>query len=112
MAMNRYQQGSVEVIQIGDRLTVEEVELARTLLTQATENVLPQVVLDLRSLRLVDSAGLTFLLDSTHACERKGGQLRLAGVGSLVAEVLEITGLESEFNLHADVVVAAGAFAR
>lgn len=106
-----YQQGCVEVIQLDERLTLDEVDAVRPWLSAALQERLPQVVVDLRRVRLIDSAGLE-LLSETHAhCQRRGGALRLAGASVLLRDVLRVTGLDQDFTLHADVVAAAGAFA-
>lgn len=63
-----YQQGCVEVIRLDDRLTLDEVDEARPLLFAAMQDKLPQIVIDLRRVRLIDSAGLELLSDVQAAC--------------------------------------------
>ncbi len=107
----RYQQGCVDVIQLDEKMTVGEVEPIRELLNSAISERLPQVVADLRRVRVIDSAGLELLFDAQQECLARGGSIRLASTGVVVQEVLRITGLEQEFTIHPDVVSAAGAFA-
>jgi anti-anti-sigma factor len=106
----QYQQGSIDVIQFDDKLTIEEVSQVRALLQGAIHGRLPQVVIDLRRVRVVDSAGLELLFDTQQDCLERGGTIRLASAGVLMQEVLRITGLNQEFSQYPDVVAAAGAF--
>lgn len=112
MAATRYQQGCVEVIQLDERLTIDETELVQPLMTQATRHRLPQLIVDCRRLLLIDSAGLGLLLDVANQCQAKGGQLRVAGASALIMDVMRITGLDQFLPLDRDVVAAAGAYAR
>ncbi len=107
----RYQQGCVDVIQLDEKLTTQEVAHVQSLLQAAIGERLPQVVADLRRVRVIDSAGLELLFDSQQACLKRGGTMRLASASVLVQEVFRITGLGQEFSQYPDVVAAAGAFA-
>ncbi len=110
--MQSYQQGCVDVYPLDERLTLDEVDAFRPLLAGALAQRLPQVVIDLRRVRLIDSAGLELLCEIQSACIRRGGAMRLAAPSALLLDVLRVTGLDEEFDLHQDVVTAAGAFAR
>ncbi|MDP1561244.1 MAG: STAS domain-containing protein [Pirellulaceae bacterium] len=107
----RYQQGCVDVIQLDEKLTSQELPQVRALLEAAINERLPQVVADLRRVRVIDSAGLELLFDAQQSCLERGGTIRLASAGALVQDVLRITGLAQEFTQYPDVVAAAGAFA-
>lgn len=107
----RYLQGCIEVVQLDERLTVDEVPTVDTLLKSAIGSRLPQLILDLRKVRLIDSAGLELLLETHQHCSNRGGSLHLAAPSPHLREVLRITGLDAEMLLHRDVVGAAGAFA-
>lgn len=106
-----YKQGCIDVIQLDEKLTVQELPQVRALLDSAIHERLPQIVADLRRVRVVDSAGLELLFDAQQTCLRRGGTIRLASAGVLMQEVLRITGLNQEFSQYPDVVAAAGAFA-
>lgn len=107
----RYQQGCVDVIRCDEKLIAGEVAELQALLENTISQRLPQIVADLRRVRVIDSVGLELLYDAQKACVSRGGILRLAAAGVLVREILRVTGLEQEFELHPDVVSAAGAFA-
>lgn len=107
----KYQQGCIDVIALDERLTSENVEEVRAALVQTLGAGLPQVVVDLRAVRFIDSAGLECLCDFHSACRQRGGDLRLATPGRLVGDVLQVTGLDQQFGISSDVIAAAGEFA-
>ena len=109
--MQRYKQGGVEVLQLSERLTVTECEILRTSLLQGLPDRVPQVVVDLRKLRLIDSAGLELLCELQAWCLKRGGSVRLAAACPLIREVFHLTGLDREFSQDTDAIAAAGAFA-
>ncbi len=106
-----YKQGSVDVIQLEERLTIEGLQSATGMFELILKERMPQVVVDLRRVKLIDIAGLELLCDSQQRCLRQGGAIRLAAAGPLLRDVLRVTGLDQEFSMHADVSSAAGAFA-
>jgi anti-anti-sigma factor len=95
-------QGAVDVISGGDRITGEHVAELSALLEARVERGQPQIVLDLQSIVVIDSAGLELLLDFQEKCQRMGGALKLANVGSLCREVLKATGVGARFETFRD----------
>ena len=65
-------------------------------------NGLPQIVLDLQGIALIDSTGLELLLDFQEKCQRMGGALKLANAGALCREVLKATGVGARFEIFRD----------
>ncbi|MFC8718522.1 STAS domain-containing protein [Kitasatospora sp. NPDC057198] len=55
----------------------------------------PEVVLDLSDVTFMDCAGLRVLVEARGLADRKGGRLLLRGVGTPVARLLHLTGLQS-----------------
>src|SRR6188768_3621689 len=96
------QQGAVDVIAGGDRISGEHVaELSEVLETRLGSS-LPQIVLDLHGIALIDSAGLELLLDFQEKCQRMGGAMKLANAGALCREVLKATGVGARFEIFRD----------
>ena len=108
----KYQQGCVDVIALDDRLTGDEAQQLHALVAETVHTGLPQIVIDLRSVRLIDSAGLESLCDANDACRRRGGEMRVASANRVVRDVLRITGVDEQFGVCDDVIVAAGEFAQ
>ena len=96
------QQGAVDVISGGDRISGEHVGELANALEGRLGHGLPQIVLDLQSIAIIDSAGLELLLDFQEKCQRMGGALKLANVGALCREVLKATGVGARFEMFRD----------
>ena len=96
------QQGAVDVITGGDRLSGEHVAELSSLLESRLGNGQPQIVLDLQGIALIDSTGLELLLDFQEKCQRMGGALKLANAGALCREVLKATGVGARFEIFRD----------
>ena len=79
------QQGAVDVISGGDRISGEHVAELSTVLEARLGHGQPQIVLDLQSVALIDSAGLELLLDFQEKCQRMGGAMKLANAERLVS---------------------------
>ncbi len=108
----RSRQGAVDVISGTDPLNVDHVEDASTVVDECLAAGQPRLVLDLREIPLLDSAGLEFLLEVRDRCIERGGQLQLAAPNVLCRDILEVTGVTSDFELFSDAVEAAGSFAQ
>ena len=72
----------------------------------------PHVVFDMQGVPLVDSRGLELLLQMHDAYKRLGGDLKLASVNPLCAEILKITGVGPHFEIYRDTGAAVGSFVR
>lgn len=69
-----------------------------------------QLVLELKGVDYMSSAGLRALVSMQKAAKKNGGTLRLAQLSARVTEVLELAGLAPVFDIYPDVVEAVGAF--
>jgi anti-anti-sigma factor len=66
----------------------------------------------LGGVQLIDSAGLELLLDVRDRCLRSGGALQLAAPNPLCRDILQATGLASQFAIFDTVTAAVGSFAQ
>jgi anti-anti-sigma factor len=105
-------QGAVDVIAGDEPLNVDSVDRVTRLLDQCISHGQPRIVFDLGGLALLDSAGLELLLDARERCARRGGLLQLAAANPLCRDILQVTGLSSEFETFDNVLLAVGSFAR
>jgi anti-anti-sigma factor len=96
------QQGAVDVISGGDRISGEHVAELSTVLDARIVYGQPQIVLDLQGVAIIDSAGLELLLDYQEKCQRMGGAMKLANAGALCREVLKATGVGARFEVFRD----------
>ncbi len=59
-----------------------------------------KLVADLSEVKFISSAGLRTLVAALKEAKRKGGDLRLAGMQRRVQEVLDLTGLDTIFQIY------------
>ena len=59
-----------------------------------------KLVADLSEVKFISSAGLRTLVAALKEAKRKGGDLRLAGMQRQVQEVLDLTGLDTIFQIY------------
>jgi anti-sigma B factor antagonist len=69
-----------------------------------------QIVLDLKDVEYMSSAGLRAMVSTLKAVKRVNGDLRLAAPSPRVEEVLRLAGLTSIFSIHASREEAVGSF--
>jgi anti-sigma B factor antagonist len=91
-----------------------EVDLAtapklRSVLLGALEPDVPDLIVDLTEVTLVDSTGLSALVACWHRAGELGGTVGLAGVSPSVRKVFELTTLDQLLGLYPTVSAAVAA---
>ena len=71
----------------------------------------PRVVVDMRQVLYLSSAGIRLLLSNAKALRQHGGRMAIAGPRPLVREVLDIVGMAVLIPVHADLESACAALA-
>jgi len=103
--------GSVASLCLEGRIVNGETEALRR--TVNSQRGVSAVVLDFGRVSTIDAAGLGVLLDLREQLQSKGVEFRLVNVTRLVRRVLEITRLDSVFDVTpAPVVLTASRFSR
>ncbi len=90
-----------------DSATAPDFEKALQTLIQANRC---QIVVDLKDVEYMSSAGLRGLVSSLKAAKAGGGDLRIAQPSQRLREVLELAGLNTIFTTYDDVTEAVGSF--
>jgi anti-anti-sigma factor len=72
----------------------------------------PRIVLDMKGIPLVDSAGLESLLDLKERCEEAGGMIVLARPNPLCQDILRVNGFQRDFQIYGDYIQALGSFSK
>ena len=80
-----------------DSATAPELESSLKKLVEAEKT---QIVLDLKNVEYMSSAGLRAMVSTLKAVKRVNGDLRLASPSPRVEEVLRLAGLTSIFSIH------------
>ncbi len=104
--------GAVHVVQGDAPLNVDSVDAVAKLLDECLGGGLPRIVIDLKKVPLIDSAGIELLLDYRDKCQRSGGDLKLSAPNRLCEDILLVTGAEQEIEVAAEVLRAVGSFVR
>ncbi len=108
VSVERY--GPAVVLSCRGELTGDSLEAFRAAATGAVgDGEVRDVVVDLREVPFVDSAGLEYLLELQEALSERLGQVKLTAADANVAKILEITRLENAFESYPDVTEAVRA---
>ena len=77
-------------------------ELRKALLRELRELKIPRVVLNLKSVRYIDSSGVASLVEGLKASRDVGSRLVLFGLNRTVREVLQLSKLVRIFEIYED----------
>lgn len=94
--------GPAEVVSLSGTLDAWSEEDVRTALKELLARGSGRLVLDLRTLRRIDSSGLSTLLSVLKAARAAGGDVVLLGPTAAVASVLRLTRLDQIFEAFDD----------
>lgn len=110
MDIEQERQGAVTVLKPKGPLVGDDAEEFKNHLAEAFSSSLGRFVVDAAGIPFVDSRGLEVLADSAGELAHSGRTLKLCGVGETLREVLDLTGLDSLFELYEDVNTGARSF--
>jgi anti-sigma B factor antagonist len=104
MELSERQEGDVTVITLTGRLTVNDKPgLLKGAVATAVGRGAKHVVLDLSTVKYIDSTRLGELIAAHVTLSRQGGRLSLAAVPTRVAELLGMAGLDGVFSRYPSV---------
>jgi anti-sigma B factor antagonist len=106
------QSGSVTIVDLSGRITLGEGSgmlraTIKDLVTAGTKNIL----LNLKDVSYIDSAGLGEMVGSYATVTNQGGQIKLLNVQSKVHDLLQITKLYTVFAAYSNEAEAVNSFA-
>lgn len=110
MQIAEKRQGAVAIIRPDGPLVGEDAEQFARCVSTAALNHLGRVVLDMSATAFVDSRGLEVLLDLAEKAAEGGRLLKLCTTNKTVRQVLELTGLVSQFEYFDDTHSAVRSF--
>ena len=99
-----------DVLVIKGRIDSDTVKILAQTLADLKANGRYKIVLNIKDVTYISSAGLGELIDTQNSCKKAGGQLVLAHVPQRVKEALNLAGLTPLFNLFDDETEAVGNF--
>ncbi len=74
--------------------------MRKALLGEIKDKHTPKVLLNLKSVRYIDSSGIASLVEGLKAARDNGARLILYGLSSSVREVLELSRLQKIFEIY------------
>lgn len=104
-------QDDVAVVTVGGEIDLYTAPQLRNGLVEALEAGARRLVIDMSRTEFCDSTGISVLLSAMKRSRDRGGDLELVAPKPAVMKVLQVTGLDEVFVIHADLdalPVAAG----
>jgi anti-sigma B factor antagonist len=103
----------VTVVEIEGRIVLgEESNAFRERVKGLLANGKKKIVLDMKNVTYIDSAGLGTLVASFHSSRQQGATLKLANLGTKFREVLQVTKLYTVFETFDSEAAAIGSFGK
>jgi anti-sigma B factor antagonist len=111
MTLKEKMHGDVAVVTIKGKLMGEpETSELRDEITSLIQDNVKKIVLDMKGIRWVSSAGLGTLIASLTSVKNKEGDLRLSGITENVESLFAITKLVKVFKVYETVDRAVASF--
>jgi len=104
------QSGAVTVIKPTGPIAQADAKQLKKELLKAQQEHLGRIVLDVSAVPFLDSTGLEALVDVAGEMSRSGQWLKLCSVNQTVRQILELTGLASQFEHFEDANSAVRSF--
>ncbi len=101
----------VTVIEMQGELDSDAAEIFEKNISDIIAQEKSNIVLDMSGVGFIDSRGLSVLLWVRDYCTQNRRELRLAGLDENCRRILEITRLDSEFDLYSELAEAVKSFA-
>ncbi len=106
MNISSYQQGSVHVVKLPQRLVMANAPSVRKELLVMIANGQQHLVLDLGGVAFVDSSGLSVLVSALKAAHKVSGSVVLLNLTDDVRALIELTRMHEVFQIFADEAAA------
>jgi anti-sigma B factor antagonist len=111
MPLTVRQDGSISVLTVEGDLVIGDPEaLFKKTVARLLEEGHTRLLVDLSGVRFLDSSGLGALVRAMTTSQSEGGQTKLVGAGPQVRKLLEMTKLDSVFEMYENLETAASSF--
>jgi len=98
------------LIEIGGRIDTTNAEQLGEALNAQIDAGHTHLIADLSGIEFISSAGIRELVSAFKRVRAANGDLRLCSLSPRVKEVMEITGLDTQFKVYPSQVEAVGSF--
>ena len=110
MAVQVSKNGEVGIVRISGKLDTQSFPEAQSQLTRLVEEGTRKILVDLKGLVYISSAGLRVLLSTAKLLESNGGEIRICSLNDFVEEVFEISGFSTIFQVFGSEAEAMDGF--
>jgi len=111
MELSTREDGRVTVVTLKGDLVIGEPESTfKKTVTRLLEEGRVNLLVDLTGVRFLDSSGLGALVRALTNSQKEGGQTKLLHAGPQIRKLLEMTKLDSVFEIHEDLEAAVSSF--
>jgi anti-sigma B factor antagonist len=111
MELSTREDGRITVVTVRGDLVIGEPEaLLKKTVSRLLEQGRVDLIVDLTDVGFLDSSGLGALVRALTTSQSEGGQTKLVGVGTQIRKLLEMTRLDSVFEIHPDLETALSSF--
>jgi anti-sigma B factor antagonist len=111
MELETRDDGGVTIIAVRGDLVIGDAETSfKKTVTRLIEEGRVNLLVDLSSVGFLDSSGLGALVRALTNTQKEGGQTKLLNAGPQIRKLLQMTKLDSVFELHEDMEAAVTSF--
>lgn len=111
MELTSREDGDITILTVTGDLVIGEPESTfKKTVTQLLEEGRVNLLVDLSSVGFLDSSGLGALVRALTQSQKEGGQTKLLNAGPQVRKLLQMTKLDSVFEIHSDLEAAVSSF--
>ena len=111
MKLDTRDDGAVTIVTVTGDLVIGDAETTfKKTVTRLLEEGRVHLLVDLTGVGFLDSSGLGALVRALTNSQKEGGQTKLFGANDQIRKLLQMTKLDSVFELHDDLEVAVSSF--
>jgi len=111
MELSTSEDGDITILTVTGDLVIGEAETTfKKTITRLLEEGRVNLLVDLSAVGFLDSSGLGALVRALTNSQKEGGQTKLLNAGPQIRKLLQMTKLDSVFELHDDMEAAVSSF--
>jgi len=111
MDLTSREDGDITILTVTGDLVIGEPETTfKRTVTELLEEGRVNLLVDLSAVGFLDSSGLGALVRALTQSQKEGGQTKLLNAGPQVRKLLQMTKLDSVFEIHDDMEAAVSSF--
>jgi anti-sigma B factor antagonist len=111
MELASREDGDITILTVTGDLVIGEPETTfKKAVTRLLEEGRVNLLVDLSRVGFLDSSGLGALVRALTQSQKEGGQTKLLNAGPQVRKLLQMTKLDSVFEIHSDLEAAVSSF--